>query len=92
VAGFSQGLTEARKGTNAPALPNKPHRRELRWVKVEKEYLFDAPEGKITLAELFDGRSQLFIKHFMMAPAPRISNVRVSDWRRTSRTEVSSAI
>jgi predicted dithiol-disulfide oxidoreductase (DUF899 family) len=44
------------------------HRRELPWVKVEKEYVFDAPEGKVTLTELFDGRSQLFIKHFMMGP------------------------
>ncbi|MBO0860058.1 MAG: DUF899 domain-containing protein [Chloracidobacterium sp.] len=44
------------------------YRRELPWVKVEKEYVFDAPKGKITLAELFDGRSQLFIKHFMMGP------------------------
>lgn len=44
------------------------HRRELPWVKMEKEYLFDAPEGKVTLADLFDGRSQLFIKHFMMSP------------------------
>src|SRR5262249_42144230 len=43
-------------------------RRELPWVRVEKEYLFDAPEGKVTLADLFDGRSQLFIKHFMMGP------------------------
>jgi predicted dithiol-disulfide oxidoreductase (DUF899 family) len=43
-------------------------RRELPWVKIEKEYVFDAPEGKVTLAELFDGRSQLFIKHFMMGP------------------------
>jgi predicted dithiol-disulfide oxidoreductase (DUF899 family) len=43
-------------------------RRELPWVKIEKEYVFDAPEGKITLAKLFDGRSQLFIKHFMMGP------------------------
>src|SRR5262249_60810549 len=41
-------------------------RRELPWVKIEKEYVFDAPEGKVTLAELFGGRSQLFIKHFMM--------------------------
>jgi predicted dithiol-disulfide oxidoreductase (DUF899 family) len=45
------------------------HRLELPWVKVEKEYLFDAPEGKVTLAELFDGRSQLFVKHFMMGPS-----------------------
>jgi predicted dithiol-disulfide oxidoreductase (DUF899 family) len=43
-------------------------RRALPWVKLEKEYVFDAPTGKITLAQLFDGRSQLFIKHFMMGP------------------------
>src|SRR4029450_6644131 len=44
------------------------HPLELPWVKVEKEYPFDAPEGKVTLVELFDGRSQLFVKHFMMGP------------------------
>ena len=44
-------------------------RRALPWMKIEKEYVFDAPEGKVTLADLFDGRSQLFIKHFMMAPS-----------------------
>ena len=43
-------------------------RRALPWVKVEKEYVFDAPEGKVTLADLFAGRSQLFIKHFMLGP------------------------
>jgi predicted dithiol-disulfide oxidoreductase (DUF899 family) len=43
-------------------------RRVLPWVKVEKSYVFDASEGKATLAELFDGRSQLFVKHFMMGP------------------------
>ena len=43
-------------------------RRALPWVKIDKEYVFDAPEGEATLAELFDGRSQLFIKHFMMSP------------------------
>jgi predicted dithiol-disulfide oxidoreductase (DUF899 family) len=43
-------------------------RRALPWVKVDKEYIFDTPEGEVTLAELFNGRSQLFIKHFMMAP------------------------
>src|SRR5262245_16623174 len=43
-------------------------RRALPWVKILKEYVFDAPEGKVTLADLFDGRSQLFIKHFMMGP------------------------
>jgi predicted dithiol-disulfide oxidoreductase (DUF899 family) len=43
-------------------------RRALPWVKVEKQYVFDAPQGKVALADLFDGRSQLFIKHFMMGP------------------------
>src|SRR5438067_1395381 len=43
-------------------------RRALPWVKIDKEYIFDAPEGKVTLADLFAGRSQLFIKHFMMGP------------------------
>jgi predicted dithiol-disulfide oxidoreductase (DUF899 family) len=43
-------------------------RRALPWVKIDKEYVFNTPEGEVTLAELFDGRSQLFIKHFMMAP------------------------
>jgi predicted dithiol-disulfide oxidoreductase (DUF899 family) len=43
-------------------------RRALPWVRIEKEYVFDAPEGKVTLADLFDDRSQLFIKHFMLAP------------------------
>lgn len=42
--------------------------RALPWVKIEKEYIFDSTSGPMTLAELFDGRSQLFIKHFMMGP------------------------
>jgi predicted dithiol-disulfide oxidoreductase (DUF899 family) len=43
-------------------------RRALPWVKIDKDYVFDAPEGEVTLADLFDGRSQLFIKHFMLGP------------------------
>jgi predicted dithiol-disulfide oxidoreductase (DUF899 family) len=43
-------------------------RRELPWVKVEKRYVFEGPEGKVTLSDLFGGRSQLFVKHFMMGP------------------------
>ena len=43
-------------------------RRELPWVKIDKPYEFDSPTGKVTLAQLFNGRSQLFIKHFMMGP------------------------
>ncbi|HET6343122.1 MAG TPA: thioredoxin family protein [Gemmatimonadota bacterium] len=43
-------------------------RRALPWVQVEKEYVFDAPGGKETLADLFDGRSQLIVQHFMFGP------------------------
>ena len=43
-------------------------RRALPWVPVEKSYVFDGPNGKETLAELFDGRSQLIVRHFMFGP------------------------
>jgi predicted dithiol-disulfide oxidoreductase (DUF899 family) len=43
-------------------------RRQLPWVRVEKKYIFDSPSGKKTLADLFDGRSQLIIYHFMFGP------------------------
>ena len=43
-------------------------RRELPWVRVEKEYRFDTDDGARTLAELFDGRSQLLVYHFMFGP------------------------
>jgi predicted dithiol-disulfide oxidoreductase (DUF899 family) len=43
-------------------------RRELPWERVEKEYVFDGALGKQTLAELFDGRSQLVVYHFMFPP------------------------
>jgi predicted dithiol-disulfide oxidoreductase (DUF899 family) len=43
-------------------------RRELPWVKVDKPYVFDGPDGKETLADLFDGRSQLIVNHFMLGP------------------------
>jgi predicted dithiol-disulfide oxidoreductase (DUF899 family) len=43
-------------------------RRELPWRKVEKQYLFDTPDGKVSLADLFDGRSQLIVKHNMLNP------------------------
>ncbi len=44
-------------------------RRELPWVPVEKEYRFETDEGTRTLAELFDGRSQLLVYHFMFGPS-----------------------
>ncbi len=43
-------------------------RRALPWVKVEKDYLFDGPDGKVSLADLFKGRSQLVVQHVMFAP------------------------
>ena len=43
-------------------------RRALPWVKVEKDYVFDGPDGQETLADLFDGRSQLLVYHFMFGP------------------------
>jgi predicted dithiol-disulfide oxidoreductase (DUF899 family) len=43
-------------------------RREMPWVKVEKSYVFDGSEGKATLGELFAGKSQLIVHHFMFSP------------------------
>ena len=43
-------------------------RRALPWVRVEKAYSFDGPNGQVTLADLFKGRSQLVVQHFMFAP------------------------
>jgi predicted dithiol-disulfide oxidoreductase (DUF899 family) len=43
-------------------------RRELPWVRIEKSYVFDAPEGRRTLAELFEDRRQLLVQHFMLGP------------------------
>jgi len=44
-------------------------RRELPWERVEKNYVFDSPKGKRTLAELFENRSQIVVYHFMFNPA-----------------------
>src|SRR3954454_4249828 len=44
-------------------------RRELPWVRVEKEYRFATDDGARTLPELFDGRSQLAVYHFMFGPS-----------------------
>ena len=56
-----KAFTKARDALSA-------ERRELPWVKVEKDYIFDTANGKKTLSDLFDGRSQLIIKHFMFGP------------------------
>jgi predicted dithiol-disulfide oxidoreductase (DUF899 family) len=54
-------LTRARDQLSA-------ERRALPWVKVEKKYLFDTPDGSRSLAELFNGKSQLLVYHFMLGP------------------------
>jgi predicted dithiol-disulfide oxidoreductase (DUF899 family) len=51
-------------------------RLELPWVAVEKEYVFDTDEGEKTLAELFDGRSQLLVYHFMFGDGARLTEER----------------
>jgi predicted dithiol-disulfide oxidoreductase (DUF899 family) len=43
-------------------------RLRLPWVRLEKDYVFDGPDGRLSLSDLFQGRSQLYIKHFMMGP------------------------
>jgi predicted dithiol-disulfide oxidoreductase (DUF899 family) len=44
-------------------------RRDLPWVRVEKDYRFETDQGQKSLAELFDGRSQLLVYHFMFGPS-----------------------
>src|SRR5467141_5401420 len=56
-----KNLTKQRDAVSA-------ERRQLPWVKVDKNYVFDAPGGKKTLADLFEGRSQLIVYHFMFGP------------------------
>ena len=43
-------------------------RQRLPWVRIDKPYVFDGPDGRVTLAQLFDGRHQLLVQHFMLAP------------------------
>jgi predicted dithiol-disulfide oxidoreductase (DUF899 family) len=43
-------------------------RRELPWVKVDQAYVFESTDGKVSLADLFKGRSQLIVYHFMLGP------------------------
>jgi predicted dithiol-disulfide oxidoreductase (DUF899 family) len=60
-------LAEEKAFTRArDALSRK--RRELPWVKVDKPYVFDGPNGKETLADLFGSKSQLIVYHFMLGP------------------------
>jgi predicted dithiol-disulfide oxidoreductase (DUF899 family) len=55
-------------------------RRALPWEPVEKEYVFDGPQGKQTLGDLFDGCSQLVVYHFMFAPEDDVGCKSCSFW------------
>ena len=55
-------------------------RRDLPWEAVTKEYSFDGPNGKETLAGLFDGRSQLVVYHFMFGPNAKVGCPHCSFW------------
>jgi predicted dithiol-disulfide oxidoreductase (DUF899 family) len=46
----------------------RAERRALPWVRIEKPYAFTGPNGRLTLADLFQGRSQLVVQHFMLGP------------------------
>lgn len=89
-------VTRARDRVNA-------ERRRLPMVRVEKEYGFEGPDGAVSLADLFDGRPQLVVHHFMFAPewddacpscssaADQIGNLRQLHVRNTSLAAVSRA-
>ena len=60
-------------------------RRQLPWERVQKQYVFEGPNGKETLPQLFDGASQLVVYHFMFDPkwdagCPHCSRWAVSIW------------
>ncbi len=66
-------LTRLRDQVNARRL-------ELPWVRIDKTYVFDGPNGKETLADLFEGRSQLVVRHFMFGPEWEEGCVGCSFW------------
>jgi predicted dithiol-disulfide oxidoreductase (DUF899 family) len=55
-------------------------RRDLPWTAVNKEYVFEGPNGKETLSELFDGRSQFIVYHFMFHPSWEAACLHFSFW------------
>ena len=64
----SQALLAKEKAFTQQREAMARERRALPWERVEKEYVFEAPEGRVTLADLFAGRGQLIVQHFMFAP------------------------
>jgi predicted dithiol-disulfide oxidoreductase (DUF899 family) len=68
-AAAREELLEAEKAHTRTGDELARQRRELPWVQVDKHYRFDTDQGPRTLAELFDGRSQLLVYHFMFGPS-----------------------
>jgi predicted dithiol-disulfide oxidoreductase (DUF899 family) len=68
-----KGFTKARDVLSA-------ERRALPWVKIDKNYAFDGPDGNQSLADLFDGRSQLIVYHFMFGPDWQAGCPHCSHW------------
>jgi predicted dithiol-disulfide oxidoreductase (DUF899 family) len=63
-----KALLDREKETTQALDRLRAERRALPWVKVDKPYTFGTPDGRATLADLFEGRSQLAVYHFMLAP------------------------
>src|SRR6202158_5737913 len=61
-------LLEAEKALTRRGDELARHRQELPWVRIDKEYRFETDDGTASLADLFSGRSQLLIYHFMFGP------------------------
>jgi predicted dithiol-disulfide oxidoreductase (DUF899 family) len=61
-------LLEAEKGLTRRSDELAQRRQQLPWVRIDKEYVFDTDEGSASLADLFKGRSQLLVYHFMFGP------------------------
>src|SRR5215471_12601624 len=64
----AHGASRQGEGVHAARDRLSQERRDLPWVRVDKPYVFDGPNGKVTLGDLFAGRSQLIVYHFMFAP------------------------
>jgi predicted dithiol-disulfide oxidoreductase (DUF899 family) len=79
IAARKRLLLKEKKFTRLRDQMNR-ERRNLPWVQIEKNYIFDGPDGHETLAELFCGKSQLIVYHFMFGPGWREGCPHCSFW------------
>ena len=63
-----KALLEREKALTRAQDALRAERQALPWVRIEKDYVFEGPEGRLSLADLFDGRAQLIVYHFMFDP------------------------